>query len=120
MLGSADEDPALLDRLPRRRLDAVELEQAGGLVHVVDDVVDRGRKLVDVLAVERRDVLRVQELDQVACDRVTLVLGFLHVRLGDRRVGILPEAPLDEAPGLEGVRTRSREEVVELASPWNQ
>ena len=120
VLGGADEDAALLDRLARRRLDAVELEQVGGLVHVVDDVVDARGELVDVLAVERGDVLRVQELDQVVRDRVALVLGLLHVRVRDRRVGILPEALLDAPPGLEGVRTGPREEVVELGRPWNQ
>ena len=41
-------------------LDAVEAEQVGRLLEVVDDVVDLGRELVDVLAVERRQVLRVE------------------------------------------------------------
>ena len=85
---------ALLDRLAGRRLDAVELEQVGRLLDVVDDVVDRRRELEDVLAVERRHVLGVQELDEVARDPVALVLGRLHVRLGDRGVRELAEARL--------------------------
>jgi hypothetical protein len=47
------EDPRLLDGLTGRRLDAVELEQVGRLLDVVDDVVDRRREREDVLAVER-------------------------------------------------------------------
>ncbi len=88
------EDARLLDGLAGRRLDAVELEQVGRLLDVVDDVVDRSREREDVLAVERRDVLGVQEPDEVARDPVALVLGRLHVGLRDRRVRELAEAGL--------------------------
>ena len=75
---------------------------------------------VDVLAVERRDVLRVQELDQVARDRVALVLSRLHLSLDDRRVRVLAEAPFDQPRGFERVRARLREQVVELGRPGNE
>src|ERR1044072_8102006 len=45
-------------RLP---LDPVEPEQVADFLDVVDDVVELRRELVDVLAVERGHVLRVQE-----------------------------------------------------------
>ena len=79
-LRGGDEELALANGLRRRRLDLVDAEQLGGLVDVVDDVVDRGREPVDVLAVERRDVLRVQELDDLARDAVALVLELLDLR----------------------------------------
>ena len=63
-------------------LDPVEPEQVADLLDVVDDVVELGRELVDVLAVERRHVLRVEERDQLACDLVAGRLGRLHVAPG--------------------------------------
>ena len=114
LLDRLDEDAALLDGVPRRRLDAVELEQVADLLDVVDDVVELGRELVDVLAVERRHVLRVQQRDQLARDLVAGRLGRLHVRLGDRGVGVLAEACLGLPGSLERVRAGAGEEVVEL------
>ena len=89
--------------VPRRQLDPVEAEEVGGLLEVVDDVVDLGRELEDVLAVEGRDVLRVEERDQLARDRVAVRLLRLHLLLRDARVRMLAEAALDEARGLERV-----------------
>ena len=120
VLDGGDEDAALLERLLRRRLHAVELEQVAGLVDVVDDVVDRARQLVDVLAVERRDVLRVQELDQLVRQPIALVLPLLHILLRNIGVRELAEPLLDEARRLERVRPCPGEEVVELARARNQ
>ena len=106
LLDRLDDDRALLDRVPRRQLDAVEAEQVGRLLEVVDDVVDLGREHVDVLAVERRQVLGVEERDQVARDRVARGLGRLHLLLRHTRVRVLAEAALDEARDLERVLTR--------------
>ncbi len=97
-----------------RHLDAVEAEQVGCLFEVVDHVVDLGRELVDVLAVERRQVLRVEQDDEVAGDRVACRLGRLHLLLGDAGVRMLAKAALDEVRHLEGVLARAREEHEEF------
>jgi hypothetical protein len=110
MLDRADEDVALLERVAGRLLDAVEPEQVARLLDVVDDVVERGREFVDVRAVERGDVLRVEQLDQVVRDRVAGRLAGLDVRLGDGRVRILAETQLGPGCGLQGVRAGAGEE----------
>ena len=48
------------------------------------------------LSVERRDVLRVEEHDQLARDHVTLGLLGLHLFLRDAGVRVLAKTPLDE------------------------
>ena len=53
-VGGADEHLGHLLRLLHRRLDAVEPELVGGLLGVVDDVVERARQRVDVGGVEVR------------------------------------------------------------------
>src|SRR4029079_12184062 len=64
-----------------------------------------------------RQVLRVEELDEVAGDAVALGLGGLHHLLGDPRDGMLAEAPVDEARNLERVLAGTGEEHEELARP---
>src|SRR5919198_1525072 len=120
MLDRGDQDPTLLDRLLGCRFDAVEFEEVGGLVDVVDDVVDRGRELVDVLAVERGHLLRVQEVDDVVRDAVARVLDLVDVRLRDRRVRVLAEANLGLLRRVEGVRSRLCEQVVKLCGPRDE
>ena len=117
LLDRLHDDRALLHRVPRRQLDAVEAEQVGRLLEVVDDVVDLGREEVDVLAVERGQVLGVEERDQLAHDRVARRLGRLHLLLRDAGVRVLAETALDEARDLEGVFARRGEEGEELGGP---
>src|SRR6188472_2614869 len=114
MAGRSNEDPAVRERLALHRLDAVELEEVRRLLDVVDDVVDRRREPVDVLAVERRPVLRCQELAQVVRDRVAGVLELPDLGLRHRRVRKLTEPDLGLLRDGERVRSRSREEAVEL------
>ena len=76
------------------------------------------RQLVDVLAVERRNVLRVQQLDDLVGDAVAGVLDFLDFGLRHRRVRILPEADLRLLRGLERVFARSCEQFVKLG--WSR
>ena len=116
LLARADDDRALLDGVARRHLDAVEAEQVGRLLEVVDDVVDLGREQVDVLAVERRDVLRVEERDEVARDRVAGRLDRLDLLLRDAGVRVLAEAALDEPRDLERVLAGLAEEDVRTRS----
>src|SRR5436190_16265096 len=89
-----------------RLLDPVADEPLGGGLEVVQHVVDAGREVVDVLAVERRDEGRVQPFDDLVGDLVARVLDlFDRVRLGPG-VGegvdqLLEEAgSLDDVPGL--------------------
>src|SRR3954449_9090127 len=62
-------------RLLERRLDLVEPEIVGDLLGVVGDVVERGRELVDVLTVDRRDEHLVEATDDVVRDPVALLLA---------------------------------------------
>ena len=75
LLAAEHEDVGHLQRLLHRRLDPVEAHEVGGLLDVVDDVVELGREAVDVLSVERRDEGRVEPLDQGVGDPVALLLG---------------------------------------------
>ena len=120
LLDRLHDDRALLHRVLRRQLDAVEAEQVGCLLEVVDDVVDLGREEVDVLAVERGQVLGVEERDQLAHDRVAGGLGRLHLLLRDAGVGVLAETAFDQARDLERVFAGRREEGEELGGAWGQ
>ena len=120
LLGRLDEDPALLDGVLRGRLDPVEPEQVADLLDVVDDVVELGRELVDVLPVERRHVLGVQQRHQLERELIARGLDRLDVRLCDRGVRIFAEADLGAACGLERVFARPGEEVVELGRPGDE
>ena len=106
--------PSCAGNLPDQRLDAVEAEQVRCLLEVVDDIVDLGRELVDVLAVEWRQVLRVEELDQVARDLIARGFGRFDLILRHAGVGMLVEPPLDESRDVEGVSPGPGEEDVEL------
>ena len=110
-----DDEPGLLDGVLRRQLDAVEAEQVGGLLELVDDVVDLDREHVDVVAVERRQVLRVEQLDEIVRDAVADGLRRLHLLLRDARVRVLTEAAVDEPRDLERVLAGLGEEHEELA-----
>ena len=114
LLAGPDDDRALLYGVPCGQLDSVEAEHVRGLLEVVDDVVDLGRELEDVLAVEGGDVLRVEEGDQLARDHVAGLFLRLHLLLRNARVRVLTEAALDEPRGLEGVLAGPGEELEEL------
>jgi hypothetical protein len=83
--------PAILtsscDHLDHRRgrlRDPEEHEAAGGQVDVVDDVVERRREQLEVLAVDRGDEDLGELLVDLVDDRVGLVLEVSH-GLVDRR-----------------------------------
>ena len=97
LLAGADDDPALLDRVPRRHLHAIQTEEVRCLLEVVDDVVDLGREEEDVVAVEGGDVLRVEERDQITSYLVTSRLLELHLLLRDARARMLAKPPLDHS-----------------------
>ena len=120
MLGDLDEHPALLESGVEPRLDLVQAEEVRGLVHVVDDVIDHLRQVVDVLAVEGSDVLRVEQLERLAGELVATGLERLDVRLPHGVLRKLGEAALDEPRGLEQVLARAREQVVERCRLGNE
>ena len=120
LLAGADEHLGELDRLLHRRLDAVQAELRGGLLGVVDDVVERRRQRVAVAGVERRAHAPApgQPVDDVVGDAIAFLLAHLQV-LGERgALGILGQqvvqqqaAALHVAPGLlderhQGARRR--------------
>ena len=77
-LAGRDQHVGELDRLLHRRLDGVEAELGGGLLGVVDDVVERGREHVAVARVERPAAhapAAVEPVDDVVGDAVALALA---------------------------------------------
>ena len=115
LLGRPNEQPAELDRLLRRRLDAVEPEQLRRVLGRVGDVVDRERERDQVLAVERRHEQRVRLAEQLGDDAVGVVLELLHLVL--RRAGRPVDDPPLHRPGdLERRLAGLREQHVDLAA----
>ena len=91
MLGGADQDLGQRDGLLHRRLDVVQAEPVGGLLGVVDDVVERRGQRVAVGDVEGRpgwagSTSPVQPVDDVVGDAVALLLAEHQLA---RQVGVL-------------------------------
>ena len=109
------QDPRQLLRLLHRRLDAVEAEEVGDLLGVVDDVVERRGEREDVLAVDRRHERRVEALDDVVRDPVALLLAD-HDLAGELAVvGPALEHLLEQSAARTMLRAGLLEQVVELA-----
>src|SRR4051794_21909385 len=113
--GRLVQDPRHLGRLVHRRLDPVQRQEVRRLLDEVDDVVERRRQRVDVLAVDRRHERRVQALDDVVRDPVALLLADHDLARERGVVGPLLEHPLEQLGGAHDVRARLLEEVEELA-----
>src|SRR5437660_1456866 len=118
--GRLDQNPALIERLLHRRLNPVEVEQIRGLLDVVDDVVDGLRQVIDVLAVEGRHVLGVEELEDIGGQTVALVLELLDARMRHRDVWRLAEADLGQASRLMRGSSGGGKQVVELCRAGNE
>src|SRR4051794_2616833 len=101
-------------RLLHRRLDAVQPEEVGDLLDVVDDVIHVRGEGDDVLAVEGRHERLVQPLDDVVRDAVALLLTDDHVTQHLPVIGPLQEHPLEQLRGTDGVVARLLEEIEEL------
>ena len=80
----------------------------------VDNVVDRGGKPKDVLAVKRGYVLGIEEMKEIAGQPVADVLDLLDLVVADRRAWEATEPGLRLASCLQRVRASLSEEVVEL------
>ena len=85
-----------------------------------DDVVDRLRELVDVLPVERGDVLRVQELDDLAREVVALVLELLDLCLAHLALRERAEARTSTWAPRPARLAGGGEQVVELRRPRDE
>jgi hypothetical protein len=120
VLGHLGEHAALLDGLLHSRLDLVEAKEVGRVLDVIDEVVDHLREPVDVLPVEGRDVLGVEQGDDLPGQLVALVLELLHLLVVDARLRELTKALLGQARRRQQVLSRAREEVVELRRLGNE
>ena len=107
-----DHHRALLAREVGRLSEPVDVQQLGRIVHVVQHVVGGAREPVDVLAVERRDVLGVEQRDDLAGHVVADMLQGLDLGVLDH--GRVDKALLDQARGLDRIRSGAREHVEEL------
>ena len=114
LLDCCDKNLALLDRRAGNALDPVEVEQIGRVLDHVDNVVDRGGKPKDVLAVKRGYVLGIEEMKEIAGQPVADVLDLLDLVVADRRAWEATEPGLRLASCLQRVRASPSEEVVEL------
>jgi hypothetical protein len=104
----------------RRALDLEEDEPVGRGFDQVDDVVEARRERVDVLPVDGRDERRVQLLDDVVGDEVSLVLDLED--LPDHPLGDLPPVHhfLEQAgPGADVLRGVD-EQLEELLFSWEK
>src|SRR5918999_2543825 len=111
------QDAGHLGRLVHRRLDAVQAEEVGDLLDEVDDVVQRRRQRVDVLAVDRRHERLIQALDDVVGDPVALLLADHHLARELAAVRPVLEHALEQLGGADDVGSRLLEQVEELALP---
>jgi hypothetical protein len=119
LLAGADEHVGELERLLHRRLDPVEDELVGGLLGVVDDVVQRRGEPVAVGGAHQRPPPRgarrpaVEPVDDVVGDPVGLLLA-LQERPRDLGVGgRIDEDPPQQRSGALHRLTRLVEEVVQ-------
>ena len=99
-----------------RLADLVDHEVLGGLVDVVEDVVDRRGEPVGVLAVEGEDERALELEEEVMCDAVPVVLdpADLVGQLGARGPGA--EHPLEQFGGVGSVVARFDEAPEEAVS----
>ena len=86
----------------------------------VDDIIERGRKPKDVLAVKRRDVLGIEKMKKITGQPVSDVLDLLDLGVAHCGAGKATETRLCLASGFERVGAGLREQVVELGRPWDQ
>src|SRR3954451_2386217 len=101
--------------LLHRRLDLVEAEVVRDLVDQVDDVVEVGGELEDVLAIDRRDERRVQLVVDVVGDPVALLLADHDVAREIGALGEVREHLVEEVRTVGDVPGRLLEQVEELA-----
>ena len=98
-----------------RFLDAVEYEQVRNSLDRVENVVERGREGVNVLAVDRCDERRVEPTDDRVCDLVALMLALLDP-LGLRlHVLVILDEVLQQFGRRHEVLGRLLEQVEELS-----
>jgi hypothetical protein len=122
-LGCLHEDVGEIADLGQRLLDAVQYEEVGGCLHLVDDVVELLGECVDVFAVERCHEARVEPAQDGAghlvavqlaiVDQVDQLLDVSRRRFGARLVGVVVEEITEAAGALGDVRSGLVEQRVE-------
>ena len=108
----AHHEPALLTGEVGRLGNPIDVEQLARVVDVVHHVVGGGREPVDVLTVERRDVLGVEQRYDLAGHGVADILKCLDLGVLDS--GGVGKALLNQQRGLDRVRSGAREHVEKL------
>src|SRR5437588_396005 len=102
-------------RLVHRGLDPVEPEVVGDLLGVVDDVVEGGGQLQDVLAVDRRDERLVEPADDVMRYLVAVALAAQDVLRQPAPLGVLGKHLVEQVGGPRQVGPGALEQVEELS-----
>ena len=118
LLGRRDQHVGHRDGLLHRRLDRVQPEVVGGLLGVVDDVVERRGQVVDVGRLERRPLAGalVQPVDDVVGDAVALLLALEDLaREVGAAVGEAVEHVAQQRARARDVRAGLLEKVVETS-----
>jgi hypothetical protein len=93
------------------RLDLEEAHEVGGLLDVVDDVVELGGEGVDVRAVEPLRLLDVEAPDDLLGDPVSLLLSLEDVAGDSRVLGPGLEHLLEQLRPSEDVGASLREKL---------
>src|SRR3954447_18994873 len=101
--------------LLHRRLDLVQAEVVGHLLGQIDDVVQPGGQLDDVLALDRRDERLIEPADDVVGDAIALVLAHEDVPGPLARLRVVAQHLVEQVGRANVVRGRLLEEVEELA-----
>ena len=118
LVGHRHEQVRLLDQLGHlRHVTVAEVEQVRDLEHVVDDVVELLGEGVDVLTIERGDEGRVQPLEDVARQRVTVGLAAVH---GVRSDGLILQQVTEQTAARDHVCRGLIEQVEEPIVAGNE
>src|SRR5262249_19505725 len=112
--------PCQLLRLLHRCLDLVEAEEVGDLFDVVDDVVQGGGELEDVLTVDRGDERVVGGVDHVVRDPVTLLLTYQYLAREVPPFGVVAQHLVEQIGGPDDVATGLFEQIEELPTAWRE
>ena len=102
LLDLLDDDRGLLDGGLGRRLDPVQDERVGGLLDVVEDVVEAADQGVDVLAIDRGDEGRLEAMADLVADLVAAMLVGPDLGGPGLRLVVGPEHRLEAAGARPG------------------
>lgn len=114
-----EETPQLKRRFGNGR-DPVQVGRVGDLLDVVEDVVQTGRELVDILAIEGGNEGPVEGTYDLVGQIVPLVLEVLDLPPARRKVRHVGEGLLEEAGGADDRRGLLLEQLIEAPLTGNE